>query len=82
MTNEQEFFAVSASAFLYGKNHHKWPGTRSNLKQEHPDYPLSRLALWVRSGPLAERGSSCIGRVTRCQRRKGRGLCYALPPGW
>jgi hypothetical protein len=37
MTNEKEFFAVTASVFLYGKDS-KEPFTRSNLKEKQPDY--------------------------------------------
>ncbi len=37
MTNQEEFFAVTASVFLYGKDD-KPPFTRSNLKQMQPDY--------------------------------------------
>jgi hypothetical protein len=35
MTNEREFFAVTASIFLYGKD---GPITRSNIKEKQPDY--------------------------------------------
>ena len=35
MTNEKEFFAVTASVFLYGKD---GPITRSNIKEKQPDY--------------------------------------------
>jgi len=37
MTNEREFFAVTASVFLYGKADQE-PFTRSNLKQKQPEY--------------------------------------------
>lgn len=37
MRNEKEFFAVTASVFLYGKDD-KPPFTRANLKQTQPDY--------------------------------------------
>lgn len=37
LTNEKEFFAVTASVFLYGKDGTE-PFTRSNLKQRQPDY--------------------------------------------
>jgi hypothetical protein len=37
MSNEKEFFAVTASVFLYGKVAAE-PFTRSNLKQKQPDY--------------------------------------------
>jgi hypothetical protein len=37
LSNEKEFFAVTASIFLYGKSVHE-PLTRSNLKQKQPDY--------------------------------------------
>jgi hypothetical protein len=37
LTNEREFFAVTASVFLYGKDG-KEPFTRANLKQKQPDY--------------------------------------------
>jgi hypothetical protein len=37
MTNEKEFFAVTASVFLYG-NAHGEPGTRAKLKEKQPDY--------------------------------------------
>jgi hypothetical protein len=37
MKNEREFFAVTASVFLYGKASQE-PFTRSNLKQKQPDY--------------------------------------------
>jgi hypothetical protein len=35
MTNEKEFFAVTASVFLYGND---GPITRSNIKEKQPDY--------------------------------------------
>ena len=35
LTNEKEFFAVTASVFLYGKD---GPITRSTLKEKQPDY--------------------------------------------
>ncbi len=35
MTNEREFFAVTASVFLYGKD---GPVTRSAIKEKQPDY--------------------------------------------
>jgi hypothetical protein len=35
MINEREFFAVTASIFLYGKD---GPITRSNIKEKQPDY--------------------------------------------
>jgi hypothetical protein len=35
MTNEREFFAVTASVFLYGND---GPMTRSNIKEKQPDY--------------------------------------------
>jgi hypothetical protein len=37
MTNEKEFFAVTASVFLYGKDG-KEPFTRSKFKEKQPDY--------------------------------------------
>jgi hypothetical protein len=37
LTNEREFFAVTASVFLYGKDG-KEPFARANLKQKQPDY--------------------------------------------
>lgn len=37
MTNEREFFAVTASVFLYGKDD-KEPFTRAKLKEKQPDY--------------------------------------------
>jgi len=37
MTNEREFFAVTASVFLYGKDDQE-PFTRSKLKEKQPDY--------------------------------------------
>jgi hypothetical protein len=37
MTNEKEFFAVTASVFLYGKDGQE-PFTRSKLKEKQPDY--------------------------------------------
>jgi hypothetical protein len=37
MTNEREFFAVTASVFLYGKDD-KEPFTRSKIKDKQPDY--------------------------------------------
>ncbi len=37
LTNQKEFFAVTASLFLYGKDNQE-PFTRSNLKQKQPDY--------------------------------------------
>ena len=37
LTNEREFFAVTASVFLYGKDD-KEPFTRLSLKQKQPDY--------------------------------------------
>lgn len=37
MTNENEFFAVTASVFLYGKDD-KEPFTRAKLKEKQPDY--------------------------------------------
>jgi hypothetical protein len=37
MTNEKEFFAVTASVFLYGRANQE-PFTRSNLKQKQPEY--------------------------------------------
>jgi hypothetical protein len=38
MKNEREFFAVTASIFLYGKDAAHEPFTRSNLKEKQPDY--------------------------------------------
>ncbi len=38
MKNEREFFAVTASIFLYGKDTAHEPFTRSNLKEKQPDY--------------------------------------------
>jgi hypothetical protein len=38
MKNEREFFAVTASIFLYGKDAAHDPFTRSNLKEKQPDY--------------------------------------------
>ena len=37
MTNQMEFFAVTASVFLYGKDSIE-PFTRSKLKENQPDY--------------------------------------------
>ena len=37
LTNEKEFFAVTASVFLYGRDD-KEPFTRSKLKEKQPDY--------------------------------------------
>ena len=37
MSNEREFFAVTASVFLYGKAEGE-PGTRENFKKSQPDY--------------------------------------------
>jgi hypothetical protein len=37
MTNEKEFFAVTASIFLYGKAGGE-PGTRAKLREKQPDY--------------------------------------------
>jgi hypothetical protein len=37
MTNDREFFAVTASVFLYGKDA-KEPFTRSKIKEKQPDY--------------------------------------------
>ena len=37
MSNKKEFFAVTASVFLYGKDD-KEPFTRATLKQKQPDY--------------------------------------------
>jgi hypothetical protein len=37
LTNEKEFFAVTASVFLYG-NAHEEPGTGAKLKEKQPDY--------------------------------------------
>jgi hypothetical protein len=38
MKNEREFFAVTASIFLYGKDTAHDPFTRSNLKEKQPAY--------------------------------------------
>jgi hypothetical protein len=38
MKNQQEFFAVTASIFLYGEDAAHEPFTRSNLKEKQPDY--------------------------------------------
>jgi hypothetical protein len=38
MKNEREFFAVTASIFLYGKDTTHDPFTRSNLKEKQPGY--------------------------------------------
>jgi hypothetical protein len=38
MKNEREFFAVTASIFLYGKDTAHDPFTRSNLKEKQPGY--------------------------------------------
>lgn len=37
MSNQKEFFAVTASVFLYGKDD-KEPFTRSKIKEKQPDY--------------------------------------------
>jgi hypothetical protein len=42
LTNEREFFAVTASVFLFGKD---GPLTRSNLKEKQPDY--FKYLVWV-----------------------------------
>jgi len=44
LTNEQEFFAVTASIFLYGQGD-KEPFTRSNIKEKQPDY--YRYLTWL-----------------------------------
>jgi hypothetical protein len=44
LTNEREFFAVTASVFLYGKDG-KEPFTRANLKLKQPDY--FRYLVWL-----------------------------------
>jgi hypothetical protein len=38
LTNEREFFAVTASIFLYGKDSAHEPFTRANLQEKQPDY--------------------------------------------
>jgi hypothetical protein len=38
LTNEQEFFAVTGSVFLSGKDSVHEPFTRENLKEKQPDY--------------------------------------------
>lgn len=38
LTNEREFFAVTASVFLFGKDSEHEPFTRENLKQKQPEY--------------------------------------------
>jgi hypothetical protein len=38
MANEKEFFAVTASIFLFGKEKTQSPFTRSNLKEKQPAY--------------------------------------------
>jgi hypothetical protein len=38
LTNEREFFAVTASIFLYGKDSAHEPFTRADLKEKQPDY--------------------------------------------
>jgi hypothetical protein len=38
LTNEREFFAVTASIFLYGKDSSHEPFTRAGLKEKQPDY--------------------------------------------
>jgi hypothetical protein len=37
LRNEEEFFAVTASIFLYGKDTYE-PFTRAQLKEKQPDY--------------------------------------------
>jgi hypothetical protein len=44
MTNEPEFFAVTASVFLYGKDSQE-PFTRANIKQKQPEY--YRYLVWL-----------------------------------
>jgi hypothetical protein len=44
MTNEKEFFAVTATVFLCGKDS-KEPFTRSNLKEKQPDY--FKYLIWL-----------------------------------
>ena len=44
LTNEKEFFAVTASIFLYGQGD-KEPFTRSNIKEKQPDY--YRYLTWL-----------------------------------
>jgi hypothetical protein len=38
LTNEREFFAVTASIFLFGKDSGHEPFTRQSLKEKQPDY--------------------------------------------
>jgi len=38
LKNQQEFFAVTASIFLAGKDTVHEPNTRANLKEKMPDY--------------------------------------------
>jgi len=44
LSNEREFFAVTASVFLYGKAD-KEPFTRANIKQKQPDY--YKFLVWL-----------------------------------
>lgn len=44
MTNEREYFAVTASVFLYG-NDHQEPFTRSKLKEKQPEY--FKFLVWL-----------------------------------
>lgn len=67
MSNAQEFFAVTGSIFLYGKDNQE-PFTRANLKEKYPDY--YKYLVWLfeldpdappKSSPVASaEGSSSV----------------------
>jgi hypothetical protein len=47
MKNEREFFAVTASIFLYGRDTAHDPFTRANLKEKQPAYYKYLGAVWI-----------------------------------
>ena len=60
LTNEKEFFAVTASVFLYGKDGRF---TRSDLKQKQPDYYKYLVRLFELDpdgAPVASRTSPAL----------------------
>lgn len=48
MRNQKEFFAVTASIFLYGNDHVNEPFTRATLKEKQPDYYRYLVSLFER----------------------------------
>lgn len=61
MSNAQEFFAVTGSIFLYGKDNQE-PFTRASLKEKYPDY-FKYLAWLFEFDPDAASKSSPVASV-------------------